>query len=511
MSRQSYSKSKTFYRGLAAFVFGAGAGHFLPIGIIAVDLVWFGCALFFLALFFFFENKARKALALAGLFLFVGAWRYSLALPAAGPEEISYYNGKEIILTGVIKDDPERGSGSQKIVMAAEKTADASSGRTLAARGRVLIITGLYPAHAYGDKVEARCRLEEPENFNGFDYKAYLAKDGIHSLCYYPKELNLISSGNGNVIYAKILAVKNKFREIINASLSEPEASLAAAMMLGADDSIPDDVSDDFSRSGLSHIMAISGMNISFLAAFFAAIFFAAGARRSLVFYFSTAASVLYIIAIGAPASAVRAGVMVFLAMLSIHLGRPGGILNSLLLAAALMIFANPLILFGDVGFQLSFLAVLGIIVFYPPLFRLFAKIKSHANFFNKILQGIAGVLAVTIAAQILILPIIAVDFGRISLISPLANLLALWALPFIMIFAAVGLALGLFIPWPALLFAPAKLFIDYMLFIAHISARAPFACPEIKGGLSDVFMILFYLAAAAAAWRLSLNKNTLY
>lgn len=445
-------------------------------------------------LILFWKNKFIRISALAGLFLFLAFWRYAIGLPENLPDKIWYYNGETATIIGRIISEPDARQNNIKYIVDVKMFGrDEAMPRLYNISGKILITTNLYPRYNYGDELEIICELQTPEPFNNFSYDRYLARYDIYSVCYYGN-IKLIRRGQGNLFYEKIFNLKNKLREIIDFGLSEPGASLARAIMLGDKKGIPDELREKFSQTGVSHIMAISGMHISILAALVMAMLLGIGFWRKHAFYFAAAFLIIYIILIGLPASAMRAGLMGFLVLWALNLGRLNKLANSIVLAGAILLLINPRLFRDDVGFQLSFLAVFGIAYIYPLLDSFFDKIKITK------LKGVRDVFNITIAAQIFTLPIIALNFSQISTVAPLTNLLIIWTLPILMV-AILG-ALFLSFIFPALsflFFLPAKIILDYIIFIVDFLFRAPYAYVEV-----DYFwpgwIVLYY---GVVGWRI--------
>jgi competence protein ComEC len=292
------------------------------------------------------------------------------------------------------------------------------------------------------------------------------------------------------VLYEKILAVKNKLRQAIDYGLTEPEAGLARAIMLGDRRGVEQDWLNKFSKTGTTHIMAISGMNITILSALVMNFLIFSGLWRRQAFYGALVILGLYLLLIGLPPSAARAGVMGFLVILALHLGRLNKLSNSLFFAAAFLLFLNPKLLRDDAGFQLSFLAVLGIGWFYPILGKWTEKIN------NRFLKATADGLNITIAAQVFTLPLIAFSFSTVSLISPLANILILWTMAALMIAILAAFVPAIMFPGIAFLFfLPAGLLIKYTLIIVDIFSKVPYASLNIDYLWPNwaVWIILYY------------------
>ncbi|MCK5320417.1 ComEC family competence protein [Candidatus Parcubacteria bacterium] len=463
------NKSKIFFASLLVFLFSIFVASFLPQKIIRHDLIFFALGLFCLALFFYFpkSKKARITLIFFTVFFF-GCWRYSIGLPKNYPDRIWYYNGGEHKIIGVIVKEPDIRQTNQKLEIKVKTVDDKIKG----VKGKILVSVDLYPVFAYGDELEFICVLRAPEKYQGFSYDRYLARYDIYSVCYYPKILSHNQFVENNItakFYKNIYLFKNKVRLLINSSLNKNESDFARAIILGDKRALSVEVRENFSKSGLSHIAVISGLHISIIVALLMFFLIFAGLNRNSAFYASGFFLFLYIILIGAPASATRAGLMGFLLLLSLKIGRLNKIANSLLLAAVILLLINPRLLRDDIGFQLSFLAVLGIIYIYPKIKRVLEKIFVFKKFKNNFSIFIINTICITLSAQIITAPILLYNFGTVSLIAPVSNILVLWLLPFLLISLFAAIVLGLIFPsLSALFFLPAGFILKYILFIAE-------------------------------------------
>ncbi|MCG2700693.1 ComEC family competence protein [Candidatus Parcubacteria bacterium] len=496
-----FTKSKIFLICCFAFIIGIAVASFFPVKIIQNDLLWFAAmAVCGVAVVLFWRRKNEGApmsigapsffVFLFGLFLFLGIWRYSLSLPADDPSKIWHYNGQTVAVMGVVSNEPDDREKSKKLEVRSKKLkilqdSQSSKGDWNFVSGKILVTTNLYPRYNYGDELELICNLQAPERFNGFDYDRYLARYDIYSVCYYPRithNMERITHNNfQTLLYKKIFKLKDKFRAIINLGLGEPEASLAKAILLGDKKAMPDDLRQKFSQAGISHIAAISGMHISILAGLVMVIFLGIGMARKQAFWLSSLFLLFYILLIGLPASAMRAGLMGFLFLWAMRLGRLNKITNALVLAAAALLVLNPKLFRDDIGFQLSFLAVIGIVYFYPILNNFFDKLNPACRCGTK-LKAIRDVFSITIAAQITTLPIIALNFSQVSLIAPVSNLLILWTLPLLITAGIAAMALSLLFPGAGFLFfLPAGLLLKYIIIIAEQSVKLPYAYMEVN------------------------------
>jgi competence protein ComEC len=503
---------------------------FFIIGIIAGFLVRapaFYLYIVFLALIIglvIFYNKYLIRIILLGCcFLVLGLWRFNINPPKIDESKISFYNDSQTEFIGVVADEPDVRIDHTKLKVESNKVIEYEGQPQTAAsrkvKGKVLISTKLFPEFNYGDKLQIKCNLQAPRNFNGFAYDKYLARYDIYSVCYYP-EIILLSSGNGSKFYAGIYKFKNRLKTIISQSLPEPQSSLLSAIILGAKRGIPRNLSEKFSQIGISHIVAISGMHISILAMLLLYLGVMIGLHRNQAFYFATVALFLYILLIGFPASAVRAGVMGFLVLLAMRLGRLNKATNAIVFAAALMLLINPLLIY-DISFQLSFLAVLGLIYVLPVLEEMMdrlakvgsseqqppnpAILRDHVTIvvsplirgargvcraitkgsngnLGRILKPIFTLILVTISAQITTLPAILYHFSRLSIIAPIANVLIVPLLPLVMILglallisALVWIGLAQAIGWIV------WLVLSYLILVVNFLSRFGFSFIDVK------------------------------
>ena len=396
--------------------------------------------------------------------------------------------GKIFQFEGIVVGEPDKRLDNTKLKV-----------RLLPYSEYVLITIGSYQEYFYGDKLKLKGKLQTPKEFEDFNYKNYLRKDKILSVMYEPKievigKSDLLEEVGLPRFYANILEIKEKLRISIYRSLASPQAELLAAMVLGDQSRLSQELKNNFSRTGITHIVAISGMNITIMAEiliFFFGLTLRLGWNRA--FYLVLFITVFYIVMIGAPASAVRAGIMAGVLLLAQKTGRLYFAGRALLIAAAIMLIFNPLLLFYDVGFQLSFLAVLGIIYLFPIF-------DFHLSHFlkNKGSRWFRQILALTLSAQIFTLPILVYNFGSVSLISPLVNVLVVPLLPVILIFGFLGILAGLFGQFLGMMFSfPVFGILSYILEVSRVFGNFAFSSVKVSGlgwfGLLAFYVFLFW------------------
>ena len=298
----------------------------------------------------------------------------------------------------------------------------------------------------------------------------------------YPEKIAKVGF-TGNIFYKAIYLTRDKFEETLNKTYLEPYASFAAGITLGSRRNIPDSLLVDFNRTGTTHIIAVSGYNVTIIIANLG-ILFGLFSRR-LKFWGSIVVIIVFVVMTGAVASVVRAGILAGLVAFGRYEGRRIQMTILLLLVAAIMLLFHPYALKFDISFQLSFLAFAGLVYLGPII----------ANWkLVRVLPGIIRTsLSDTMAAQIMVLPILIYYFGRVSIVAPIVNILVLWLIP-----AAMGLVffsgiLGLIFQGMGQAVAYIGYFVlKYIIVVVESFSRISWASWEWK--TSDWWwMVLFY------------------
>lgn len=241
----------------------------------------------------------------------------------------------------------------------------------------------------------------------------------------------------------RLEAVADIFAERLSHALPEPYASYAAGIWLGDRSGIPLDLRDAFYKTGTSHIMALSGYNVTIIIDSLGKVLGG--------FWLPTLGIIFFVLATGAAPSLVRASLMGVLVLLTRTYSHDYSAGHALLAAIALMLFFDPALLWGDVGFQLSVAATAGLIWFAPKWHSKLKKIPKAFGFRDAAIS--------TVAAQLATLPLIFWYFGGVSWVSLPANILVQVAMPYSMFFSFIA-GLTKVIWWPAFLFLAYQIFI---------------------------------------------------
>ncbi|MBI3956492.1 MAG: ComEC/Rec2 family competence protein [Candidatus Kerfeldbacteria bacterium] len=376
-------------------------------------------------------------------------------------DNLTRFAGQRIVITGMVAEEPERRLDETRYVLSVSGlwTED---GNELAVRGRTLATASLYPTVKFGERLKLRCRLARPEPVIGFAYDDYLALGRVYTLCRQPAIMAREPAGPS--VRGSLFRLKQRVLAALSARLPEPHAALLGGILVGARSGLPKGVTESFRTAGLSHLVALSGYNITIMVTAVLAATIRAGGSRRHAFWVSTVVLIAFVMMTGASASVVRAAVMGFLAVLARHVGRGQRVWYALAFSATVMVAANPRILQSDVGFHLSFLATLGLVCLSRPIQNRLTVLPERF--------GVRDSFATTLAATLATLPLIAVQFDRISVIGLLANLLVLPVMPVIMLLGVIVLipvvaAIALPVLWGLL---------TWVLLVAESSSAVPWS-----------------------------------
>jgi competence protein ComEC len=388
------------------------------------------------------RQKSLRLIFGAVLLFCLGGLRLTLSHPLLTPEHISYYIGltRPLTITGVVSAFPEAGQRQTRLSLKVRSVHLQGETAARPVRGRVLVCADGQIPWSYGDLVEVRGLLQSLYSPSDSGYVRHLARQGFHAQMD-PASGRRLASRQGPAFSQLLNDVRLAGLRSLNRLFPQPESSLLAGILLGEEGSIPEDVMRAFNQTSTSHVIAISGFNIAILCALsISTLGRMLGARRGAAV--SVLAIAAYTILVGASASVVRAAIMAGLAILARWLGRLSDALLGLMATAILMTAFHPGALF-DIGFQLSFAATLGLIVLAPPLQSAadgWIDRRMDTETARRIVRPLVGVILLTLAAQVMTVPLTAFHFGRLSLISLLANPVILPLQPPLMMLGGVAM-----------------------------------------------------------------------
>ncbi len=468
------------------FILGIFLNSFLEIS------TFLGLCFLFLGLFLLFLSPfwGKERLMLVGfcfLFLFLGIYKHQIAYNKLERSDLEPFFGKDITLSGYIVEEPETTMDRTRIVV-----------EIPISKVKILVTTDSCSKARYGDKIKFKGILKEPPVLQGFNYKDYLKNKRVYFLAYYP-EIEIQERASVYSIKAALISVKNKLKYGLAKNISFSYLGMFEALIWGDESNISQEWKDKLNITGVRHVAAVSGANITIFTNMLLELLLFLGCQRRRAFWFSLALITAYILMIGAPACAIRAGVMAGLFLFSQHCGRLVKPERILVFALAAMLFFNPLLLKTDIGFQLSFLAVLGLIYFCSLFSKVFKKLPNYL--------GIRTNLCSTLSAQIFVLPILLYNFGRLSLVSPVVNVLILPFIPYLTIIGLSSSLVSVFsqrLSW--LISLPGQMLLGFIMKIIDLFSCLPFAAKQVQ--VSGLFVFISYLVLAVIVYMLKKKQR---
>ncbi len=482
-----------FLISLLAFLVGVFSASFFHFGFGFISFLLF-IGFIFLIYSFRLQGYSRRIFLICSLSIVLfssGILRYELKNNQEVNTDLRSSVGRAISIDGIVQSEPQsKESYRQYIIQPAE------------GKEKILVRADLYPEFQYGDEIKFNGKLSLPENFETdsgkeFDYISYLKKDDISYILSFAKG-ELISVGNGNEVKSLLYKVKNKFLQNLNSSISEPESSLLAGILLGVD-SLGKDLEEAFRRTGIVHIIVLSGYNITIVAE--SLIKFFSFLPKNFALGTGAFGIILFAIMVGGTPSVLRASLMALLVLLARSTGRTYDIGRALLIAGFCMVLSNPNILVFDTSFQLSFLSTLALIFISPIIEKKLTWIPEKL--------GLRDITSATISTQIFVLPLLLYKMGELSLVGLPVNLLVLGFVPGIML---LGFITGLFGFTSHLIAIPfafvTELLLSYVLKVVDIFASLLFASIHIPFFSTFLFWIA-YILYGFFFWKIS-RKNSM-
>ena len=456
--------------------------------------------------------------------LVLGAWRAELVADASiplvpdGPTEV----------TVIVSDAPTL-SGS-RVRFRGEVIANPTQERGSVPVGTGLLVYALPPPDLaamrppphlrYGDTLGVSGSLERPEPIGDFDYAAWLESQGIAGVLW-ARQADTVSTDGGNWVMAALHQFRGHLAAALQRAMPAPESGLAQALLLGIRTELPAQVKDAFRTAGMSHLLAISGLHVGIVLALALGIGAATlGSGNPLVIFGAMATVWAYAVVSGLDPPVVRAAIMGSLALAQGLTGRGMRGLTALALAAGVMVCADPTLL-TSLSFQLSFTAMAGVIVGLP-LITLFSGAvatlagSSNAGVSRWLQYGLTLLIAsvvISTTTTLATIPLIAMHFGEIPVMSVPATILAMPAMPLALVATAATAVAGVIASWlaPALgvfAWAPVAWIIQVAEAMPPVMAPAGWVTPAVAvawyGGLTILTLLMSSRRARrfAAGWR---------
>jgi len=450
----------------------------------------------------FYQDRQTRFVMLLALCACLGAWRYSVALPSNDPHSITTFIGTgSLEVRGTVADEPRVQVRTRLLLVDANAVSQDGGNHWEEAHGQLEVQTldtsleDPYGAN-YGDSVELQGKLQPPLPYG---------PAGIFASMSFPR-ISVTDTG-GNPVIAFLYHLRVTLATVIEQALPQPAAALLVAVVLGLQTLDLHPLKSAFSLTGTIHLTVSSGFKVTILAGLVASsnrIFYKGREahlllpaqklrdwRLWLTTGFVVVSIAAYTVLSGAGPAAIRAGIMGILIVIPPRLGRVYNVYTALASAALVMSCINPFVLW-DVGFQLSFVGTLGIVLLTPycqyPLRPLMRLPFGHI---------VGEIMAVTLAAQIATWPIVAITFQQVSFISPLANLLTVPLLGVLVMLGILICATGVFfaplawlcgwVAWPML----------WYTYTIVLWCAQPWAYEPLPSGLDPWIVWAYYLLLA--------------
>ena len=370
--------------------------------------------------------------------------------------ELDQYLGRKVEVGGVVANQPDERDTATRFILKPENYS-----------AKILVTAGRFPEWQNGDHVSVTGKLQTPKNIvatsgPAFDYISYLAKDGVYYEMYQPA-INLISRPTWGITpFVNVL--RSRLLLALSILLPEPESSLLAGIVLGARRGLDKQVTNDFTKAGVSHILVLSGYNITVVANYL--LMLCSHLPRLFGGILGVVGIILFGLVAGGGAVVWLSVLMAVIAWYARLSGRLFDVSAALMFTALAITLWNPVALSTDLGFQLSLLAMLGIVYVAPML---------EAGFLRRVPEAwdFRAMVATTFGAQLAVLPLIWQATGHLSLVGFVSNLIILPIVPTVMGLGGIILVLGFIFPalsWPL---AP----LCYILLRALITLTHWFAC----------------------------------
>jgi len=481
MTNKEIGRSKFTIGILTAFLIGLYVAEWIPL-----DLWWTGGIVLglMLALVLFWREILWRWVLFCLLGLFFGLGYYYLYSSIQNQHSLVY--NKQMEMSGTIIEPVQIKSAKTQAVLKYNST-------------KILVELPRYPEYQIGDTLIFAATIQDPRSIktvDNFNYGQYLLDKNIRGLIKNPENVTKmpVTAWHFKVGFLKSLYyISDKFQESLLKILPEPYASFQVGLLLGNRvTQLPDSLTSDFNRTGTTHVVAVSGYNITIIISVLAMCF--ALFSRRWAFWLTLLTIGVFIVITGGAASVIRAGILGGLAAWGRLEGRRANHLILILVVAFIMLLFNPYQLKGDIGFQLSFLAFAGLIYISP--------IISELKIINKIPGIFKTVLSETMAAQVAVLPILIYNFGLVSLVAPVVNILILPVVPTAMALGFVsGLGGIIWLPLGKILALVSWLVLKYIIVAVEFFSRLSFAAVTLKTSewwwIPLYYLVIFLLIRA--------------
>lgn len=445
-----------------AFIGGVFTRSLVSLNLENIGLI-FVIAIAFLGAWYIRKGEKRNiflAVSVALIFFGFGAIRFHIS--ETTPSAFLSHLGNKISMEGRIAREPEFRDKTTHIYV-----------KPTGFDEFVLVIADKFSIEdaAYGDivRVDGVLKIPEPFETDGgrvFDYPGYLKARGVEMTIPFAR-VEVLSSEDNSLV-GSLYQAKHMFMRSIELMIPEPESGLGEGILLGVKRALGKELEQTFRETGIIHIVVLSGYNVMIIVStlMYLLTFFFFPKTRLII---GIIAILIFAILVGFSPTVIRASGMAILLLIAQTTGRTYEVLRALLLTGVIMLIVNPYLLVYDPGFQLSFLATLGLILLSPHIEKRLVRIPE--------IIGVRGFVTATLATQIMVLPLLLYHTGLFSVVSIFVNVLVLPMVPLAMlltfltgILGVVSQSLGLILGFLA------HLSLSYIILIPEFFGRLPFA-----------------------------------
>lgn len=463
--------------------------------------------LFLMLMIFIFVVKSKSPAIdyfLSGFIFITAIFQYQSANYIVPANHIKFFSGikEEVLISGYICVNPVFRDSLFSCDLQTESL-QLTGSEPIETTGKILLKSPVAPPSLKkGDRIAIIGKLKKPageRNPGEFNYRKYLESRNIFGTISVYDSAKMTITGKAKELpwWDKTLTVSRKFLESrIDAGFDGQNRALLKGLILGERDEIIPEVKDAFSKTGVMHVLAVSGLHVGFIVVIFSGLFKLLRFRFRVATILTMLSVFFYMVLIGFKPPVVRATILVELYFLSSLIQRPANIYNLISVAAILILAIDPLQLFRP-SFQLSFVAVLSIIYFYRILNTKLQKYK----FFKKLSQFYLSnyfiqLFLVSLAASCGTLPLTVYYFEKLPVLTWFLNIIVIPVIGFIIGFGFIFIALSAFV-WPAASFLAHGLqkIIEILINFIESMAELPFSyIPVYQAKLAHIAAAYIFL-----------------
>lgn len=379
---------------------------------------------------------------------------------------------------------------TEAIIISNKKETDYYNEYTIKANKKKFILYTTNSNLKYGTKIKLKGTFQKPEsarNYKGFNYKEYLKTKKIYGSIK-SNNIEIISENQINFIAIVSNNVRNKIIETANNILPQKTHSgLLIGILIGEKSNLSEKIVNSFSKSSLSHVLATSGTHISYIILGITYILLKSKTPKKVSYFIIDFILIFFMFIVGFSSSIVRASIMGILLVSSKIVYRKQDTLTAMAISLIITLTYNPFSI-KDIGLQLSYLGTLGIILLNKPIKIFFI------NNIKRIPQKIAEIVSVTISAQILIIPVLILNFNTISFTFLLSNILAIPIVGIIILYGYVNIFIGTFaIKIAKRISIILEILLKFLILISELVSKIPLSKVIIPTP-NIMYIILYYL-----------------